>query len=476
MLDLFMSEWRRFRRFTLAAMAGHIMLQWALYLNGVYVFDKQGGDQVSLALLYMAATMLFAGIQLISYRPANRWVWLMHRPHPRYAMFGGLALAGAAHIVLAIGVPLMVTAAGIDLLTAQSVDLRHYLGVAVLTQYCLMAWLVVAATLLGRTWVGACSAVLPFVLLPQAAPASTIALAALAVHGLMLLIAFENFKPDRNQPPVGWRANVLAAIPMSIVLSFVLMIFGAIAQSFVSRLTNTLADRWAAPAGGSAEAISAMEPKKRMQTRIAMSGHANQAIWEKQLANARVSFVWRDYRYNPTRQQLTNDREPGPIETADHVRWKFDHDRMLFTGIDTRTGQSRGARGLHGAGDVTPFPLVPRTSEGSPFDGIQRSGDTFLLLPRLAMQIDEGTMDYHARIALQTPEYLVGQPRHIGDRYYAFTSQRLIAFQADAAHPNAPFNALFSVPLPHWPSHMDRIDVAPLADVTLIGCAANPVL
>lgn len=466
MIDLFLSEWRRFKSLALGAALFHIALQLAAYLGGVRLLDMSSSDQMSLALLYMAATLLFSVVQLSSYRPANRRIWLMHRPQSRLAIFGGLALAGFAQIGLAIGLPLMLTVLGTDLLTATSADLRHYLGVLVVTELCLMAWLVVAAVLLGRMLAGAASALLPFLLVSHHAPAGIELLCATLTLGLIFLIAFEGFKPDRHVPPYG-AANLIAAMPLFFGTSLILVVASTFVLTFIERALGVDPTVWPVPASGSLDEIREMEPKKRMQARLALSNHPRREVWQEQLARTPLAFVGRDYFDNPIRQQLSNIYQPGPFITADRVHWRFDHDRMLFTGVDTKTGRSQGARGLYGEGDLTPFPAIPYN--GRRYDDSRE----FLLLPQLALQRDDRTMNYHARIVLKAPERLVGLPKSIGDRYYAFTSKRLIAYQSNTENPDGLLLESYGVPLPNWPSRMDQIEIAPLADATLISMAGS---
>lgn len=466
MFDLFLSEWRRYQILTLSAAFIHFALQLAAYLSGVRLLDMNSSDQISLALLYMAATLLFSVMQLSSYRPANRRIWLMHRPQSRLAIFGGLALAGSAQIGLVIGLPLMLTVLGTDLLTATSADLRHYLAVLVVTELCLMAWLVVAAVLLGRMLVGAASALLPFLLLSHQAPASIELLCATLTLVLMFMIAFEGFKPDRHAPPSG-ATNLIAAVPLYLGTSVVLVVASTFVLTVIERALGLDQIIWHVPAGGGLEEVQKLEPKKRMQVRLSLSNHPRREVWQAQLTRTPLAFVGRDYFDNPIRQQLSNIYQPGPFITADRVHWRFDHDRMLFTGVDMKTGRSQDARGLYGEGDLTPFPAVPYN--GRHFDDSKE----FLLLPQLALQRDDRTMNYHARIALEAPERLVGLPKSIGDRYYAFTSKRLIVYQSNTENPDALFLESYSVPLPNWPSRMDQIEIAPLPDATLISMAGS---
>ncbi len=455
MLNLFLTELRRFGRFTLGATVAHLLAQFLAYRRGYFAFDMRAGDQSSFLALYAAVALLFAVVQLYPYRAANRWLWLLHRPLPRPAIFGALALAATAQITVVIGLPLLLTALGTDMLTGHVVDMRHYLSILFLIETCIVAWLVGATVVLGPSWTNILLLIVPIVLYTSyRVTAMSAVLAGGIAIALMAYIAYIYFKPDRQAPPVGSVARTIAAMPLLFGFYGVMMVALSILTDVGMRAIGKAAFNSTAPSGSWVAYRNLSEPK-RMQALLATSTDPRREAWQRQLDVVPVSSIYQGMPPYAKRHDLSNRGTPHTFVAPNQWRWSFDHDVMRFVATHASTGERIGERGFYGAGDLTPFPTVP-------YDTLN-----YLITPQLVQSLDPYTMIFQRRIALAVPEQVKSEPKKYGDLYFMFTNQRLVAYQADGRNPDALWLELFSLPLPAR-DQTDAVDIARLNDVTLI--------
>ncbi|MES2316302.1 MAG: hypothetical protein V4631_02320 [Pseudomonadota bacterium] len=214
MRDFFLSECRRFRNAALIFAAVHLLLQ--LFINRMTDILQVRRELHMLILgVYMTAGMAFALVQFGSYRQPGRWLWLLHRPLARGAVFGSVALASALLIVVAVGVPALLTVASIDTLSARTVDGRHYAMVLELVLLTIIAWLVGSYVMINGRRSAIVVVLLPYLMLAQMASVYVRLLPAVLCLALLAFIAYSTFKPDRAAPPSGM-ALVATAAPLQL--------------------------------------------------------------------------------------------------------------------------------------------------------------------------------------------------------------------------------------------------------------------
>ncbi len=399
-------------------------------------------------------------IQLRGYYQPQRWQWLLHRPLPRPAIFGALALSAAAQIAFVVGLPLFLAAICTDALSFRTVDLRHYLAIVFLVEIGIIAWLVVASVMFSTRWTNIVVAILPCILLMHRMTAIAAVLLAGGVMVLYALIAYCNFKPDRKAPPAGLRASLIVALPLVIGNFLVILVLGAVAFASVLKLSGTVPAKQP-PRGSSFESLVRLESAKRMKHLVAKLDDPRRLEWLRELEVAPVYPVLPNINHFAKRQQLSNEYTPRPYVAPGRVRWSFDHDLMRFVGIDADTGEFREQRGLYGKGDLTPFPSVPY------------AGHDYLFTPQQIHAFDAHAMHYPVRAILQAPEKVASEPKRIERRLYMRSDRRLIAYQSDRLGPDGLFVELFSIALPLQRGQSGWIDVLPLTGTTLIMIAGQ---
>ena len=450
MRDLYLSECRRYLRACLILAGAHLMLQ--LFLSRLGNIFQQGWPMQ----LVILAVCMFAGLglalhQIGSYRQPSRWLWLLHRPLQPGTVLGALALAAATLIALAIGLPLLLTALGTDFLSQRTIDTRHYLAVPYLTMMALIAWLCGVAVMTSRSRFAFLVVLLPWLLLAHAASAVSLLLASVLCAALLAWHVHAGFTPGRMVRP-GSIAMLAQATPLLIGMYCVLL-WGTlavfhIAQVGIGRHPLTLA---VPPAGGYTEASRA-DGRTLMLAGLAGARDVRVPHWRRQLPMLEVATLQPNIKRHAVAQQLSNLDAPSQAELVEQQqRLTFSFDSMRFDVHDMRSGALLAQMGLRGMGDSQPFPGVPM------FAGK-------LLTARMVLAFDATGQALLPQVTLPAGEQLAAVPKTLGERLYLLSNGRLIVY----TERGAAYVELFSVPLAGPLSDLERVDIVPLLDGTLV--------
>ena len=200
MKDLFKGELLRFRLWAIAAAVIHVG---GLGFMARIVDLAQQPKLVYqvFAMIYAVAGMLLGLYQMGTYRRANHWLNLLHRPLHRLRIAAALCSAGFVLLALAVALPILAIAWYQDALTARVVDLRHWLlPVAALLIAC-CGYLAGAYAMLANRRYSAAAALLPAVFMfTQAAGVAALAVQALVLLMLAGLVGIA-FKPQLDETP-----------------------------------------------------------------------------------------------------------------------------------------------------------------------------------------------------------------------------------------------------------------------------------
>lgn len=453
MLDLFISECRRFRTPAIIFAAANSML---LLLVNQFVDILQERREIHLVILalYMLSGMAFALYQFGSYRQPARWIWLLHRPLPRWRVFAGVMLASALLISLSAGIPLLGSVGIQDALTARTVDTRHYLAAMQLTLFTLIAWLAGSYVVLNRSKSAIVILVLPMLVLLHMASGFILIPLACACVALLAFIVYGAFKPDRMAPPATNAGMLATAIPLQISCYFVLLWAGATLFQYGQILSGVHPfSMAAAPAGGHIEATRALG-SDNMLAGLAGAGDPRAAEWRRQIPLLKPGSMLPDLRQYAVRHMLSNEGDARWY--TDALTWSFSHDDLRYHGMDRRRGTAHGWYGAAGDGSSAGFSAPSATKVAN--------SRGYLVTPQQAYQIGEDTRQLTQRIALAGSEQLLRVPTKIGRHVYLVTNHRLVAYidSATGMWPEA-----FSIRLTNDASTLARVDVAELSDGTL---------
>ena len=452
MRDLFFSECRRYRRPALIFFVAHLML---LVLFGRVNDPLAQAWLVQAVILgaYALGGLGFALHQIGSYRQPGRWLWLMHRPLPRSAIFGAITVASATMIALAVGVPLLLAVLGTEWFSDRTVDLRHYVMVAYVVMIVIMAWLTGAAIMLGASRCAVLVVALPWVMLMHESTA--IALLAMCVPCLVLMAAvvYTSFQPNRAKAPATGIATMLAALPL--VLGLYLLAPGGVqfAVQLGAMTAGMHPQQMLQPPADSDSDLRLLDSRDvlRRGLQSAASGEARADRWRSELARVTPQKIMPGWIGYALPQQLSNKNMPrGKIN--DNQLFSFNHDTMRFDLTDLRTGVATASVGPGGPRDTSGFPAVPALTGK-------------MMLPHAMLDIDTRTLTFATLATLPANEIFMVRPVVAVDTAYAVSNQRLIAYRT--AGSQAPYQELYSVPLDGPLSDMARIDVARLSDGVL---------
>jgi hypothetical protein len=452
MKELFLSELRRFRGAALIAAAVHLLLQLcASRLSEPLTLSWQ--EHTIILLFYLLCGIGFAVYQFGTYRQPSRWIWLLHRPLPPLRIAAALALASTCLILFAIGLPLLIAVGATDLLSARAVDLRHYAMVLLVVVCCLNAWLAGTYVMLSGRLFAAVAVLLPALLMGRLAAGADLLLPGAICTCLMAGLAVSAFKPERTAPPRRPLVLLAAGLPLQLGLYFVLLWGGSMGFQYGQMLVGEHPlSRPLAPAGGHTE-LTRADGRSAFLLGLAASKDPRAAHWARQMPLLDIAHLAPMTRQLPVRHQLTNLARPQWTDSERHIAWTFSHDSMRFEGRDLHTGAARGSFGADGA--LRPFEAVPLMN------------GPWFMTPQQLVRYDQAARRMQPMLTLAAPERLASVPKEAGNRWYVLTDRRLIVYARpdDAA---AQARLLFALPLPGRFPGLERVDIAPLLDGTLL--------
>ena len=434
MKDLFKGEWVRFRTWAFVAAAIHVV---ALGYMARLVDLAQQPRLVYqvLAMVYAAAGMLLGLYQMGTYRRANQWVNLLHRPLHRLRIAGGLCGAGGVVLALSIALPILAIAAYQEGLTARVVDLRHWLlPIAAFLLAC-CGYLAGAYGILANRRYSAAAAMLPTVFLfSHAAGFAALAVQALVVLLLCVLVGIA-FKPQLDEPPRHPLAVAATALPVQVGAYFLIWMLGFGFEIGLTAIGRHPLNGGQAAADGYIQA-GRMEPKDRLLAGIASSGDPEAPLWREQVALSDVSVLY-PMRELPRRGQLTGTMQPLQFDEAQRpVTWVFSHDRMRFVGRGSLDGEARGELGVGDADAPFAGPAMP-------------VGGGYLASPSVAYQYDEDQQQVFPRVRLPAGEVFASTPQTAGENILVLSDRALYVYPGrEAANTLDLLQPVLRMPLP----------------------------
>lgn len=455
MKDLFKGELLRFRLWAIAAAVIHV--------GGLGFMARlvDLGQQPKLvyqvfAMIYAAAGMLLGLYQMGTYRRANHWLNLLHRPLHRLRIAAALCSAGFVLLALAVALPIFAIAWYQDALTARVVDLRHWLlPVAALLIAC-CGYLAGAYAMLANRRYSAAAALLPAVFMfTQAAGVAALAVQALVLLMLAGLVGIA-FKPQLDETPRHPLAVAATALPVQVGVYFLLWMLGTGYEIGLTAMGRHPLNGAQPAATGYIEA-GRMEPKARLLAGLAASRDADAPLWREQAALSDV-FVLYPMRDLPIRGQLTGTMQPLEFSEGERgITWTFSHDRMRFVGHGTRDGRPRGELGVGERNLPFPGPAMP-------------VGSSYLLTPTVAYQYDdEDQYRVFPRAALPAGEVFAGTPEAAGENIAVLSDRALYIYPGrEAANTLEVLKPVLRMPMPGAIGKLSSIELMELLDGYLV--------
>lgn len=454
MKDLFKGELLRFRAWAIAAALVHVA---GLGFMARLVDMAQQPKLVYqvFGMIYAALGLLLGLYQMGTYRRANHWLNLLHRPLHRLRIAGALCGAGFVVLAVAVALPILAVAGYQEVLTARVVDGRHWLLPLAALLIAACGYLAGAYAMLANRRYSAAAGMLPVVFMFSHAPGiAALAVQAIVLASLAVLVGIA-FKPQLDEAPRHPLAVAATALPVQVAAYFLLWMLG-IGYEIGLTAAGMHPLNGAQPVATGYIAAGRMEPKERLVAGLAASRDADAPLWREQAALSDV-FVLYPMRDLPIRGQLTGTMQPLEFTEADRgITWTFSHDRMRFVGRGALDGRPRGELGV-GAGNAPfPGPAMP-------------IGDVYLATPTGAYQYDEDQQRVFPRIRLPAGEVFAGTPQAAGENIAVLSDRALYIYPGrEAANTLDVLAPLLRMPMPAPVGKLGSVELMELLDGYLV--------
>lgn len=427
MKDLFLSEWRRFRRHTFITTLIHALS--LLFLSRVTNVLQLGyEDQGMMLVVYMLLGLILAVLQIGSYRKPSQWVWLIHRPLAPTRIFTALALSALTMLAVAVIAPLLVFVLATDVFTTKVVDSRHYVALIHVLAFTMMAWFAGAHACVSRHKATVAVLVAPLLLALHLASVWTLLLPVFVCLAWLTWIAMHSFRADREAPIERPSVLLLTALPLQ--LGFFLLVFqlSKFALGAADMVRSSYPSKTVLTTDPDAEAQMRSMVQNAIIKGLEGSRDPRATSWRQQLPLLDAAEVMPDIDKFPVRHQISNLGARWYDEKR-NIEWTFSHDRMMFLGRDPKTGADRGgwgAKGVHakGVGAQQSFGQIPMLG----------------MAPNTLYAIDDTTQRQHELVRLPAGEWFVGRPVRALDRLLLLTNKRVLAYRSDwrTSSPDSP--------------------------------------
>jgi hypothetical protein len=454
MKDLFKGELLRFRLWAIAAAAIHVA---GLGFMARLVDLAQQPILVYqvFAMIYAAAGMLLGLYQMGTYRRANHWLNLLHRPLHRLRIAGALCGAGFVLLAVAVALPILVIAGYQEALTARVVDARHWLLPVAALLIAACGYLGGAYAMLANRRYSAAAALLPTAFMfTQASGVAALAVQLLVLLILAVLVGIA-FKPQLDEAPRHPLAVAATALPVQVGAYFLIWMLGFGYEIGLTAVGQHPLNGGQPSADGYVQA-GRMEPKERLLAGLAASRDAGAPLWREQAALSDV-FVLYPMRDLPIRGQLTGTMQPAEFsESERQVTWTFSHDRMRFVGRGMRDGRPRGELGV--GADNAPFqgPAMP-------------IGAVYLATPTVVYQYDEDQHRVFPRVELPAGEVFASTPEAAGENIAVLSNRALYIYPGrEAANTLDMLEPVLRMPMPGSIGKLSSVELMELLDGYLV--------
>ena len=450
MKDLFKGEWLRFRLWAIAAAMIHLAVL-GFMARLVDLAQQPKLVYQVFGMVYAVVGVLLGLYQMGTYRRANHWLNLLHRPLHRLRIAGALCGAGTVVLAAAIALPILAVAWYQEALTARVVDARHWLLPLAALLIAACGYLAGAYAMLANRRYSAAAALLPVVFMFSHAPGvSALAVQAIVLLSLAVMVGIA-FKPQLDEPPRHPLAVAATALPVQLAAYFLLWMIGTgyeIGLTAIGKhpLNGALPQRTGYIASGR------MEPKERLLAGLASSRDPEAPLWREQAALSDV-FVLYPMRDLPIRGQLTGTMQPLEFgESERPITWTFSHDRMRFVGRGSLDGRSRGELGVGADNAAFPGPAMP-------------IGGGYLATPTVAYQYDEDQHRVFPRVRLPAGEVFASTPEAVGENIAVLSDRALYIYPGrEAANTLDVLAPVLRMPMPGPVGKLSSIEVMELLD------------
>jgi len=453
MIYLFKSEFLRYRKWALLAMAS--LLVAFMFIARLKPFLQAWDEQTLLTMLVMVGGSLAFGIvQMYLHKRDNHWTYLIHRPlEPRNICLALLG-AGAAAITVAVAIPPLVMILSIDMFSAEIVDVRQYAYVPFMLLASFVGYLIGTLSVLNASkGVILLTSLLALILLP--APASNLLqfLPTVLILSGLLYLNIVSFKPDLGkyfERPV---SIILLAVPMMALL-MIGVLMSSLATYHIPRfIMGSHPDN--NPINGTHAYMWEYSEKDRPAYALETSSHPKAEHFIAQAKYADVDWISTERVTFGRLGQMSYLDGQYALEPSDtNTIWQFSHDSMLMEGREKANGKPVGVIGKNGFLDEARDATEADVFTSVPF----LVGEKFLQTSTALYQVnfEERTLD--VKYQAEAGEVFLNPPQFRDDFVALVTDKHILMFDNKAFIDGyEPAVAEYSVPIPAKSENIEHI-------------------
>ena len=348
MLNLFKSEFFRYRYWALWLMVAHLGVIWLF--TKITIFGLYQPDLVLLFILLIGLIgFIFGLVQMGLHKKPNNWAYLIHRPLSSRQIFISLVTAVLALVTIVVFIPQVILLGVYDGFTDHPIDLRHYMMpfyflaigfssylVGAYTQLYPNKGVIISLSIVGFFAVGDdFSSTFLAIFIPM-----TFAI------GWLLYLTNKAFKPDLGTHFKSKLAIVLGALPLQIGLVALLILVKIPVYHLPLILTDMHPETH--PVSGSFETFQILEDEEKATFFLKNSDDPRAKTLEQQARFGDVVELYLDDFFH-LRGNIVYQDKYARLESPDgKTSWSFSHDEMLFKGWRQVDKKLTGWIGRHG--------------------------------------------------------------------------------------------------------------------------------
>lgn len=453
MIYLFKSEFLRYRKWALLAMAA--LLAAFMFVARLKPFLAAWDEQTLLTMLVMVGgSLVFGIVQMYLHKRDNHWTYLIHRPLEPSNICLALLGAGAAAITVAVAIPPLVMILSIDLFSSETVDIRQYAYVPFMLLASFVGYLIGTLSVLNASkGVILLVSLLALILLP--APASNLLqfLPTVLILSGLLYLNIVSFKPDLGKHFERPVSIVLLAVPMMALLMIGVLMSSLVTYHIPRFIMGSHPDN--NPINGTHAYMWEYSEKDRPAYALETSNHPKTEHFIRQAKYADVDWISTDRVTFGRLGQMSYLDGQYALEPSDtNTIWQFSHDSMLMEGRKKTNGEPVGVIGKNGfldeAGDATEadyFTSVPFLV-----------GEKFLQTSTALYQVNFEERSLDMKYQTDAGETFLNPPQFREDFVALVTDKHILMFDNQAFIDDyEPAVAEYSVPIPAKPVNIDHI-------------------
>ncbi|MFT5520961.1 MAG: hypothetical protein ACI9IA_001561 [Enterobacterales bacterium] len=420
MLDLFKSEFSRYKKAAFAFYLGQMML-WVIVSKASFILAPEVNKYLATFFLAVIPGFLFGILSMGLHSRKNNWTYLLHRALSAKQIHLALTLAALSVLFIGFVLPLLSVVFFLDLFTDNVVDIRHYLYSIHIFSLLTMAYFAGSFFILTPTkaaFIAIWS--MTYLIIPVLNSASYDLIIDLIFVSALFFVNRGLFKINITEFTTNKLTIVLSALVLQPAIFFILL------------LTQTLYYHIPLTALGQHPGVDTdtqysrgfyrSDSKDAFAQVVNASTHLEKNSLLRQLTLAEfVDLPRNGIPFAQKGQLFMKDRSYGLTDQANNEIWVFSHDQMLFEGHNISSGNIVGYLTTNGfksldstIEDIDRFSSVPMSLTGRT-----------ILLPEKLYSVDFEEKTLVLKHQLPKDEYYIARPMPMFERMVIRTNKAL---------------------------------------------------